>query len=150
MQDAGTLTGTEAHLLSTETQEDWFQCAASTRLILPDGRFQVGRASDFACCSRSLVAHQHWNLLPDDHCLICRPLLPEGSNEDDVAFCNRITVEAGVTALPVMAVVPQHSTCVCFTSLLASFCYNCCPPFQFGQILIHGMCSGMLQAESCA
>ncbi|KAL0036368.1 hypothetical protein WJX77_004690 [Trebouxia sp. C0004] len=32
-----------------------------------------------------------------------RPLLPEGSNEDDVGFCNRITVEAGVTALPVSA-----------------------------------------------
>ncbi len=45
-------------------------------------------------------------------CLICRPLLPEGSNEDDVGFCNRITVEAGVTALPVRAVVPQHFTCV--------------------------------------
>ena len=101
MQDTWSLIGTEAHLLSTETQEDWFQRAASTRLILPHGRFQVGRASDLACCSTSVVVH--WNFLPNDHCLMCRPLLPEGSNEDDVAFCNRITVEAGVTALPVRA-----------------------------------------------
>ncbi len=109
MQDTWSLIGTEAHLLSTETQEDWFQCAASTRLVLPHGRFQVGRASGLACCSRSVVVH--WNLLPDDHCLMCRPLLPEGSDEDDVGFCNRITVEAGVTALPVRAVTPQHFTC---------------------------------------
>lgn len=30
---------------------------------------------------------------------MCRPLLNDG--EDDVAFCKRLTVEAGVTALPV-------------------------------------------------
>ncbi len=35
---------------------------------------------------------------------MCRPLLPEGGDEDDVGFCNRITVEAGVTVLPVRAV----------------------------------------------
>ena len=32
-------------------------------------------------------------------CALCRPLLKDG--EDDVAFCKRLTVEAGVTALPV-------------------------------------------------
>ena len=109
MQDTWSFIGTEAHLLSTETHKDWIQCAASTRLILPHGRFQVGRASDPACCSTTVV---HWNFLPNDHCLMCRPLLPEGSDEDDVRFCNRITVEAGVTALPVKAVITQHSTCV--------------------------------------
>lgn len=46
-----------------------------------------------------------------------RPLLPEGNQEDDVGFCNRITVEAGVTALPVRpvsipAVPAQPSTSV--------------------------------------
>ena len=40
----------------------------------------------------------------------CRPLLKEG--EDDVAFCKRLTVDAGVTALPVrslLAASPAHS-----------------------------------------
>lgn len=39
------------------------------------------------------------NTLPDMLCMVCRPLLKDG--EDDVAFCKRLTVEAGVTALPV-------------------------------------------------
>lgn len=33
--------------------------------------------------------------------LVSRPLVPDDSNEDDVQFCQRLTVEAGVTALPV-------------------------------------------------
>lgn len=33
--------------------------------------------------------------------LSCRPLLKSDAAEDDVAFCKRLTVEAGVTALPV-------------------------------------------------
>lgn len=42
------------------------------------------------------------------HCLVansvvfmCRPLLSKDSSEDDVGFSNRLTVEAGVTVLPV-------------------------------------------------
>lgn len=30
-------------------------------------------------------------------------LLPAGSSEDDVQFCHRLTVEAGVTLIPVSA-----------------------------------------------
>lgn len=33
----------------------------------------------------------------------CSPLLPPGSTEDDVAFCKRLTIEAGVTPIPVGA-----------------------------------------------
>ena len=38
--------------------------------------------------------------------VVCRPLLCQGSAEDDVAFSNRLTVEAGVTVLPVWLALP--------------------------------------------
>ena len=42
-----------------------------------------------------------------------RPLLPPGSTESDVDFAKRLTVEGGVTTIPV--------------SLLPVVCWNACP-----------------------
>jgi len=107
---------------------------------------QAVRPLHAACCSRSVVVH--WNLLLDDHCLMCRPLLPKGSDEDDVGFCNRITVEAGVTALPVRAVIFQHSTCVQITRT-GMFQLQMLLFLPLWAKLIHGICSGMWPAEGC-
>lgn len=37
---------------------------------------------------------------------VYRPLLEPGSTETDVAFCERLTVEAGVTVIPVKLLSP--------------------------------------------
>ena len=47
----------------------------------------------------------------------CRPLLLEGSSEDDVAFCNRLTVNAGVTVLPVSHFILADDKCSLFAGL---------------------------------
>lgn len=44
--------------------------------------------------------------------IICRPLLTQDSAEDDVAFSNRLTVEAGVTVLPVWLALPDAAAVV--------------------------------------
>ena len=52
--------------------------------------------------------------------LSCRPLLKSDAAEDDVAFCKRLTVEAGVTALPVCIKifrVPHSSQMFCMATL---------------------------------
>ena len=62
----------------------------------------------------------------------CRPLLPEGSSEDDIAFCNRLTVSAGVTVLPVSlfslaenkrcTVSTYHAEAILHTACLCQAC----------------------------
>ena len=61
------------------------------------GQFHVQQACHTVVLAVSLALWQH--LI--DSVVACRPLLPESSKEDDVAFSNRLTVEAGVTVLPV-------------------------------------------------
>lgn len=47
-------------------------------------------------------------------CLPSRPLIPDDSEEDDVEFCRRLTIEAGVTAIPVRLSSRCWHTYVCF------------------------------------
>lgn len=52
--------------------------------------------------------------------LMFRPLVPDDSDENDVQFCQRLTIEAGVTAIPVRI---HCSYAVCPLCIYASLLY---------------------------